>query len=237
MKTTLRARNVSCPRASRQAIVFAIIFLSLFCCELPEAYSSVVSTTGSVFQIAPPASAALDALESNTVAELFTERSSVLLVNNITADVMQPGAVDSQITLSPGQISAGQRVDSYLIHVDPIGSLGSLPFTYQGSVTFDTPILGLVWSTVNLNASDAALGAPATLYGPINSFRGYEGPGLASPMDSLVLSPDRLTLSLALRTTQYYDQIRIVTASVPEPATIALLAMLTLVFPPRYRVN
>ncbi|HEX4412786.1 MAG TPA: hypothetical protein VH107_04100 [Lacipirellulaceae bacterium] len=237
MKSSTRVRSHSCARLSQQTKALAFIFLFLFCCELPKAHSAIVSTSGSVVQIAPPTSVNLGALESDTSAELFAERSSVLLANSLNADVSHPGAVNSQVTLSPSPIAAGQRVDSYLIHADPVGPGSTTSFTYEGSVTFDTPILGLMWSDGTLDASDPILGSPATVYGPDTMYRGYEGPGLTSPRDSLVLSQDRLTLNFALRTTEYYDELRIVTASIPEPATISLLALLPLTLSRRHCIS
>jgi hypothetical protein len=183
--------------------------------------AAVVNTTGSVEVVGLAANFALNTFESNTASRLISERSSLLLTQDIAADVTQAGLVLSSAQLSPGIISANQFVDSYLLHVDPVGALQSMNFAYQGSITFDFPVIAAIWSTERLNASDDVLGAPGGFYQPA-TFRGYEGPGTASPLDSLGLSEDRRTVSFAFNVTQYYDQLRIVTAAVPEPTCLSL---------------
>jgi uncharacterized repeat protein (TIGR01451 family) len=83
-----------------------------------------------------------------------------------------------------------------------------------GSVTFATPILGVIGSTAKLAASDAALGAPGTQYAGTTQWRGLEPSGeggLSLLADKFTISADRKTISVDLQTL-VMDEIRIVTS-------------------------
>jgi hypothetical protein len=225
MIPNLWAHDVNCARqllvslATRFALV--IIFHIVFSLTVPTAEAAGIATTGDVTQIAPPASVALGALESNTEVRLFAERTALLLSQSVTVDVTQPGLVDGAEDLTPGAITANQLVSSYLLHADAIGN-GQPIVMFQGSVTFDMPVLGALITASRLTPTDSVLGSLATVYNPTVN-RGFEfgvaGQGVS---DSLVLSPDRLTVSFVFRTTSQYDQVRIVTSAIPEPTSVYL---------------
>jgi hypothetical protein len=192
---------------------------SLVCVRPAE--SAAPATSGNIETITPPASVAANALESDSVARFFRERSAFLLNQNISVDITQPGTVGNSIDLTPGIISANQLIESYLLHADPVGP-GSPPVTYQGSVTFDFPILGLLVQTNTLTVADGLLGSASTNYNPPGA-RGFEWPSTAIVGDMVELSPDFRTVTFVLKATSQYDQIRVIT-SVPEPTTLALAA-------------
>src|SRR5687767_12336572 len=85
--------------------------------------AGIVSTTGSVDLISPPASVANAALESDTLIRLFVERTNFTLPQAAPLDVNEPG------TYSPGgpdfigsfTLAAGLLVDSYHLHFDAAG--------------------------------------------------------------------------------------------------------------------
>jgi hypothetical protein len=222
MTPNVKAQGVNCARqlfvilASRFALTIAFLILS--CLTVPTAEAAGIATTGNVSQIAPPASVALGTLESNTEVRLFAERIAQLLSQALTVDVTQPGLVDGAGDLTPGAINANQLVNSYLLHEDAIGK-GQPVVMFEGSVTFDTPVLGALVTATRLTPTDSILGSPTTAYNPTVD-RGFEfgvaGQGVS---DSLVLSPNRLTVSFVFRTESQYDQIRIITSTIPEPTS------------------
>jgi len=186
-------------------------------------YCEVVNTTGNVILIAPPASVVLSSFEDNTSVQLFVEKSGFRLPASVTVDVTAAGVVDATSDLTPGQVAAHSLVDSYLLHADPFGP-GNPVVTYQGTVTFNTPILGAMVTAASLSSSDHMLGSATTNYIPPTIFRGFEGPGFpvtaAVVSDTLDLSADFRTLSFLFHTTSQYDQIRVITAAVPEPSGV-----------------
>jgi hypothetical protein len=208
-------------RTSHQA---AIIITLAICTTHAEA--AIVSTSGSVVEIAAPASVVLGALEHDMAVRFFLERGALSLPSNLAVDVTQPGIVDSASDLTPGQIPAGTTVNSYLLHADPVGP-GFPVKQYEGSITFDVPILGAIVNARQLNAGDLVVGSPTTIYVPRDPDSGFEGPGFpisgASVSDLLALSPDLRTISFHLRVESRLDQIRIITAAVPEPSSAFLL--------------
>ena len=65
--------------------------------------------------------------------------------------------------LTPSTLSAGTPVDSYFLYSDPIGQPHKL-FPYVGTLTFSTPILGVMVQQSTLDSTDATDGAPGTAY-------------------------------------------------------------------------
>jgi len=122
-----------------------------------------------------------------------------------------------------GSIPAGTTADFYIVHADPIESN---PTTYSGTVTFDTPIIGLYIGSSSLNLLDTSmliLGSPISIYPTGSPNRGLEvGQGLG---DFYVLSNGNKTLTLNLSTGPDVDQLRIVVATIPEPATAVLFGL------------
>jgi hypothetical protein len=217
---TLPRRNYFAPR--RGLITFLFLIGNSLVVVGPAA-SAGVSVAGNVEPIAPPASVVLGALESNSFVRLFTERTAVLLNQNVSVDITQPGIVGNTTELTPGIIAANQLVDSYLLHADPV-SFGSPSVTYQGSVTFDRPILGLLVQASRLTPTDGVLGSLSTIYTPTVN-RGFEWPSSAPGVGDMVqLLPDFRTITFVLKSTSQYDQIRVITASVPEPSSLAMAA-------------
>lgn len=149
---------------------------------------------------------------------LFLEQSNLNLANPLAVDISVPGSYSMDTPpLSPGSISAGQTINSYMIHFDPQLGTGQT-LDLSGVVEFlHEEIIGLMVLTDTLRASDAIVGAAGTTY-PAGG--GLEG------VDSVGLSGDLNTLALALRVSgASIDQLRVLTADVPEPGTIALFAV------------
>jgi hypothetical protein len=184
------------------------------------ARAGIISTSGAIDVLpSPPASVRLGALLSNTTIFTFAEQVDVALSAPIQVDITQAGTYQSTASLTPGIIPMGTMVDSYFLHSDPANPHKQ----YDGSVTFDTPILGVIVIADTLKASDPILGAPGTLYPILAIGRGLE---LSADQDHVTLSSDLKTLTVHFFTHFNVDQVRIITAaSVPEPASVLLLSL------------
>ncbi len=209
---------------------YALLSLAvmLACFRAETAKAGTISTTGAIDLLpSPPPSVLLGALKSDTQLVAFQESSNLTLSQNVRVDITIAGTYQSDNSLAPGTISAGTEVDSYFLHSQPVHQ----PQVYVGSITFSTPILGVIVLDAGLDRTDALLGAPGTLYPTGNVGRGLE---LSPTEDYVSLSSDLKTLSVHFTTHTDIDEVRILTAAVPEPASL-ILAVPALVFVPLLR--
>jgi PEP-CTERM motif len=183
--------------------------------------------SGQIVQISPPPSDVQGSdPTSNTTAFIWSERTNLTLASNIAVDMTTPGTANTGngYLPSPGTVAAGTVVDTYLLHSDPVS--GSQ--TYNFSVTFNSPILGIIDTISGLATTDAALGSPTTTYPGASTDRALEA------LDTLDwVSSDGLTAHF--NTSTFVDEIRILVSAtapppptnpaVPEPSTFALLAL------------
>jgi hypothetical protein len=185
--------------------------------------AGLIDTTGTIQTLTAPSDVSRGAWESDGKTRLFQERAGAILAGDLTVDSSAPGQVNHDLfNISPSVVAEGTAVDTWLLHQDRIGSEGYI-FT-SGSITFDCKILGVIFRTQSLDATDALLGAAGTNYGTGGDiYRGLDVPGTRH--DSITLSEDCRTLSFALRTGLACDQIRIITAAVPAPGSLVLLAI------------
>jgi hypothetical protein len=204
-----------------------IVVLAIHICT--QVHAGVVSTTGAVLNLSfTPTFLVLGDLESNTAIFGFPEQQGIQLIGGLAVDISIPSTVPSAtaINLSPGVISSGTRVNSYMLHFDPIGT----PVTalaLSGSVTFSTPILGIEVLTASLNSTDGVLGIPSTFYPITEINRGLElavGQAGFNTFDAVTLTSDRKTVSVLLSTQVSLDEMRIITA-VPEPSSLFLFGI------------
>lgn len=204
--------------------------LGLFTLAVSANSSTITSSTGQVTVLGTaPASVAQGGLQSNTSAYVFME-SQLVLTSPLNVDISTPGTYTTVTSLTPGTIDAGTFVDSFMLESQP-SSVPDSPGdyrTYEGTITFNGPILGIIVETANLNSTDALLGAPGTTYPPPSDI--YSGLDLNTPgcagsgcgNDGVRLSVNGSTLSFGFVTNYSEDEIRIITAATPEPAGIAL---------------
>lgn len=176
--------------------------------------AALTAATGNVVLLpAPPPSVALDALTSSTQAFVFAERICFILPTNLAVDALNPVGTFSQSQTQPGTISAGTPVDSYYVHTDLPGTVGQGRMT--GTLTFDRPVLGLIFRIPTLNASDAVVGAPGTTYSTNLTARGYE-----DETDTVTVSADRRTVTFDTRIFEWQDELRIITEGTCEPGAV-----------------
>jgi len=163
------------------------------------------ASNGGVFKIIPaPATVAANGLQALDLVA-FNEKQGVLLNSDLTVYL-------GSIAAGTGAIPAGTQVSSHMVLFDPAGVI---PRSVLGSVTFDAPILGVIFTRTRLDATDTLLGAAGTSYGsPL-----LRGLGLG---DLVTFSGNTLTVDLLTASTPG-DSFRVITAAVPEPSTWAML--------------
>ena len=194
----------------------AITFLSLM--SNPVWAASIFSTTANLVEISAPASVVEGALEDDDHVVVFAERQDFLLTADLSVDADNAGAsIDGNgIGANAGIISAGTRIDSFMLHYDregrPTNALGQ---HWLISFVNTDLIVGLIYTDGLLDASDI-LGAPTTTYPTGTTFRGMTG--ASEGVDSLTWS-QFFAMSGTHDVTVEVDQLRII-LKVPEPASV-----------------
>ena len=201
------------------------IMIVAFSVVTGRAQAGIISTSGAVVVIPPPADARTGHFENDHAIHAFAEQQNVALPHVVSVDVSQPGSTTTGgvLTLSAGTIPTGTLVSSYFLHFDDVGT-PQTPVEAIGSITFNSNVLGIAVVFGTLNATDAMPGLPTTIYASGDSARGFEPPGIPGA-DFLILSTDRRTVTVDLQNVDKSDDVRIITAAVPEPSTLSLLAV------------
>jgi hypothetical protein len=146
-----------------------------------SAGADITVTAGEVHEGAPPASVALNQHQHSDTegAHAFNEEQDYTTAAPIALDICIPGnpafaicqpnaraGKYDRVNDFPnrgGTIPANTCIDSHFVHADPTGT-GRVVF--DGQVTFDRTILGVIVFTSSLLASDADPGlSPTTIYG------------------------------------------------------------------------
>lgn len=186
-----------------------------------SSFGAIVSVTGQVSLIAPPASLAFGAYTDKTQAFAMNERQGVLFSGGFDKYMPVVGLAYTTSNLMPGLMPSPTWVDSHMIHFDNRGEPSPYPIV-TGTITFDKPILAVICSLSRLDASDAALGAPGTTYAAGELTR-----GISSVVDTFkLLSPN--TIQFTLQNSQAMDNIRVLTVPGPGVAATGLLGLCTL---------
>ncbi len=157
------------------------------------------ASPGMFIILTPPFAVGEDNQQNNTALYAFNERQGVVLPAALTLDL-------------GGTIAAGTRVSSHGVVFDPVASRSVI-----GYVTFDRPILGIIWDTDGLTATDGLLGLPTITYNspPLRGLETRDIPGTSFVGNKLFIDDwDARTPG---------DNIRVITAVVPEPVTWAML--------------
>jgi hypothetical protein len=168
--------------------------------------AEIVSTTGQITKIAPPPSVRFHQLESNTTMFAFDEQQDVRLASNLKVDISAPGTYDDFSDLTPSTIPAGTVVSSHFVHADRVGRT-TAGVTFDGTITTDTEIIGIIVTAPTLSASDF-LGAPGTLYPTGVPARGLN---FNQQSDYVIEQVNRRTVTIHVETHGHVDQIRVIT--------------------------
>ena len=141
-----------------------------------------------------------------------------LLVDGTPANPMGPGGI----------ISSGTEIQSWFLHFDMFGS-AQVNATANGVYDFGLPILGLIFSEAGLDGTDALLGNPGTIYPTGVYYR--DSNDSEDPVDMWsLLNPTTLSIEGLQNQGIGLDQLRVITATVPnpEPASIVVWGLLSL---------
>lgn len=169
----------------------------------------------------PPNNIKQGVVEANDSIVAFVERQGFELPADLSLDLSIPGTypVGSDPGFTTTTIVTGTSVDSYYVHFDPIGqpANGNAVFI-SGFLTFDRDVLGIVTKNGSLIDSNPILGLSSVQY-PTGDFQGVE---LFDVGSYVTLSADHRTVSFGLPVGPHADNLRIVTAAVPEASTLIL---------------
>lgn len=207
-------------------LLFATVFVLLS--HASSVCAASIEASSPVFQLVTAPPSVLDGdLKSDTTIYVFAERQNLTLQSSLPIDIGAPGTyspVDTQA--QPGQtLPAGLSVNSFFIHLEAISSTSASPLTFEGSITFGRPILGVEVRRATLNDSKDILGLPTVSY-ETNPQKGFgleilSGSEGSAGADRLTLGADSKTIAIRWNNTFHPDQIRVIT-SVPEPSSFAL---------------
>ena len=167
--------------------------------------ANALTISGDIQEITAPSSIVL--------GEVFKEQEGLLLPSNLTVDVVSPGTYGTNANpnkFPQGTLSSGILVDSWFLHSDPINNILSF---YNGTVTFDQEIVGIIFNSNRLVNTHDLLGGLNTSYDQ-NFFNIFGS-------DQFILSSDLRTLTINSAANTGADNLRVLTKStVPEPLTI-----------------
>jgi hypothetical protein len=188
----------------KRPVVLVALILTALLTVATAASAAIISTSGQVVQIPPPPSVMGD-LESNDHMFAFDEQQNVTLASALAVDITTAGVYDDQADLTPGTIPAGTVVNSHFVHADKVGEGGG-GVNLEGTVTFDTDIVGIALVGATLDASDF-LGAPGTVYPT-----GKEQRQIAlDSKDFVIWQVDNRTVVVHSNVNAHVDQVRIIT--------------------------
>lgn len=184
-----------------------------------SADAAIVSTAGSVAQIAPPASATAMALPG-APAYCWNEQTNVAVpAGGIAVNLLGPGMWTGP---SPNVgLYFGGAVDSHMIHFDATAGTS----TVSGSVTFNSAIVAVIYDNTLLTASDSLLGS-ATAWEPVGFIRSL-GPALFQNFIQVIGNQVNFTMWASAPNLQNrITEFRVLTdAPIPAPGAIALLGV------------
>ena len=165
-----------------------------------------VTTGDRTLAIIAPPTVEPNRLENARYGMLFAEKKGVSLTASLRVDATVPGEYNMKTVMKPATVAAGTKVNSYYLHVDRVAS----PMAFDvitGSLTFDTPILGVIAAEGNLIRSDF-LGDSRTMYPTSRRTLDRNSP---SNLDRFWISADMKTLRYEMQTSTACDSLRIIT--------------------------
>jgi MYXO-CTERM domain-containing protein len=184
--------------------------LSLLAALAGVAQASIIGTSGMCTQISPPANALPGALVAPN-AWAWNEQTSITraaMPIDLSTNPSNSGAPVS------GFLSG--QYDSHFIHFD-----GQPGMIVTGTVQFSSKILGVQYSDLNLDLSDA-IATTGTIYPTTMPMRGFNN---WTGADFIAINNDTLTFQFStVSPINNLEQVRVFTA-VPTPGAAALLGL------------
>ncbi|RYD27617.1 MAG: hypothetical protein EOP87_20915, partial [Verrucomicrobiaceae bacterium] len=178
--------------------------------------SGIRTTRGEVIPAPPGTPETLAGLESDKHILVIPERRDFTLTSRIRVDITAPGTYHGNNLLAnlPFGDRPAVKMRSYLLRYNPVGSLPKPGFRrFEGSVTFDRPVLAIIAGGKKLHQSDKLLSnSPLPALNPIDAgLRGLER-GKNRDSDKVTLSQDRRTVTVIFYAGESIDEIRAITA-------------------------
>jgi hypothetical protein len=202
---TLGARARRCRHTIAVLATLSVVAGAVSMLDAETSGASVIAVGGAVVFVSPPPLISPTSIPSDGSIVAFTERTAYTLPASLPVDIT-PSTFPTTYTglgpLTPTTLSAGTPVDSYFM-VAPVGR-----FLYDATVTFSTPILGLIIETSTLRATNSIVGAPGTTYEAFPS-QGLKG-------DDYVELVGPSTIHMDLRSSEFVDEVRVITAASPS---------------------
>lgn len=194
---------------ARTTIVLSIAALTSLAGSAGAAITSVTGQTVWLTGAGNPPNAGPGFLTGLT-AFAWDEQQGIAVANVFANETQNPGGSTSPI---PGFISG--TVDSHMIHCEQIpGAIFS-----TGTVTFNGPIVGVIFQPLDLDSTDVLLGKTGTIYPTTFPFRGL--PSNSFNIFTVVGNTLSFTLS-SVSPVMEIGQLRVLTV-VPTPGAAALL--------------
>ena len=185
------------------------IGLSALVLSASAASAGITGVTGMTTWLGSPPVSCVPGALSGLTAYAWDEQQNTPLA--LVADMVNnPGNSGAPI---PGPIAG--NYDSHFIHFEQIP--GAAPAS--GTVTFNNPIVAVLFRPLTLDSTDVPAGSPGTIYPTGYPFRGISGNSFFSILGNTITF-NIATVSPVIAV----GQIRVLT-QVPAPATAGLLGM------------
>jgi hypothetical protein len=175
------------------------------------ASAAIVGVTGMTTWLGVPPPDCTPTNLTGMFAFCWDEKQNVLL-NQPVDMVNNPGSSNAAV---PGFVNG--LYDSHFLHFD--NQMGTPPAT--GTITFNNPIVAVIFKNNLLDLSDPTAGASGTTYPT-----GYPWRGLfTAPTSFVTVLGNTLTFDLnTIHPVYVIDQVRVLTA-IPAPGSVALLTI------------
>jgi len=206
------------------------------------ALSDIIGISGDVAIDTLPKNLFVGNYESNTTATVFEEQHNLTLQSALWLDLAASfdytmPAIGLPSTSLGGVVPAGSTINSHIVHLDPIGTTGSIS-GISGEIEFSNMILGVIVTKYGTDTSytlsglggetdpgsypwetDKTLGIALTNYPAWNPYRGLE------EGDHIWLI-DPYTLAFDLNASgTYVNEFRIITTPIPGAVLLGLLGL------------
>ncbi len=179
----------------------------------PRAFSKAWAMVAGVEDNLGPVRVELPGLINASIGEesgdlrVVLENESFRLSDELQVDSLPNGSFAVAEANHGASLAPDSELRSYLLQVPSKERSGRDNGERETSLTFDHPIVGIIFSQDRLESSDAVVGATSIRE------QGLIGRGLTSGEDEILLSEDRRTINLRLRGDgEMAEQVRVIVA-------------------------
>ncbi|MEO0415161.1 MAG: hypothetical protein AAF226_09450 [Verrucomicrobiota bacterium] len=147
---------------------------------------------------------------SSGQVEVYLENRSFISDQSLLVDAVEPGKfADLKAEQRAHLVAANTPMSSYLLHVSADES--DAGESVEASLTFDQPVIGVIFSSDKLEGSDPYVGVTPGSFAKASASgsRGLD----AQDDDQVLLSEDGKTLNLRISAQNEIDQIRVLVAA------------------------